>query len=219
MKHQHLAIKTSVLASYSRCANPRFCNSNAHGGHRYTEVCACGATRDVNINHVKWGVECEYGRWDENTHSYPYAGGLWRARIPADAWVLGTTEDIFIWVFRRDNSGIFPWPEGESPLFFHSVHGKGDSWYVDESCDSNKLLYVGHLLFANGIRDWQEDVKHVHKRRNAIFDLLEAMPRWAWPYAMDPNHLPGLDALERGPRPISDTRGEVLAVFGSAGVA
>src|SRR5690606_12580032 len=105
MKHQHLAIQTSVLASFSRCANPRFCNSHAHGGHRYTEVCQCGATRDVNINHVKWGTEVEYGRWNENTHSYPYGGGLWRARIPADAYVLGTTEDIGIWVFRRDNSG------------------------------------------------------------------------------------------------------------------
>lgn len=219
MKHQHLAVRTSTLASFSKCANPWRCSPSAHGGHRFTEVCSCGAWRDVNFNHAKWGIEYEYGRWNENTHAFPYGGGLWRAMIPADSYVLGTTEDIGIWVFRRDTSGYFKWENG-SPLFFHSVHMTGDSWYCGEShYDSHKMLFVGNLMFPTGIENWSEEVKNVKKRICAIYDLTENTPRWAWPYAMHPNRLPGIDALERGPRPIGDMRGEVLAMFGSAGAS
>jgi len=68
MKHQHKAI----LAKYKdrgwwRCVTPERCNAvpwrqNAHGNIVRVDVCACGATRETEIN----GMNRNYGEWTEN---------------------------------------------------------------------------------------------------------------------------------------------------------
>jgi hypothetical protein len=59
--HKHRAIDRSGPVGSSGCVASvgRRCENMAHGGVRYVDRCACGATRDVNVN-VVWS---EFGTW------------------------------------------------------------------------------------------------------------------------------------------------------------
>lgn len=49
-KHRHRARNTSPIAPFLACCAGRKCKPESHGGHSYSEICACGATKQVNAN-------------------------------------------------------------------------------------------------------------------------------------------------------------------------
>ena len=48
--HQHRVKWSGVPRCFSSCVNPERCKPEAHGNITVLDKCACGATREVNIN-------------------------------------------------------------------------------------------------------------------------------------------------------------------------
>jgi len=60
--HRHKASRSEDWG-FGGCAAPYDCDPRAHGGVTIREVCACGATRERNVNQ-RWS---EHGVWSDRS--------------------------------------------------------------------------------------------------------------------------------------------------------